>query len=548
MSTHHRGLRRVSVSHTRLILSVVLVLAVLLLSSCSRAPRSYELTILGTADLQGMLEPSRVNVDLDGDGESEEREMGGIARIATLIDEIRSERRGRTVVLSVGDDLMNRYFHTYKGEAILGLMSMAGYDTYAFGNHEFDKGPEVLATALTHADFDCLCTDLAVDGTALAGSCDPWIIRDYDGLKVGFFSIMTEAFPYVTSGNDVEVTGTNLETAHRAVRELRTNGANLVVALTHVGLSRDMEIAREVPGIDVIFGGHSHDYTAKLVRVGGTLIVNGGEKGPYLVRLDVSTGPGKRLDLNTPRFELIPVTDDVVEDENVAEVLAGYTESFPEAIVLGRTDVAWDMTKDTIRGGESTVANLVNDHLRNKFGVDIVVNNAGAFRGKKVYPAGQVTDAMLHEIDEFSNYAYSLGLEGGHILELLERSAALVGGGGFLHVSGLRYTIDLSRTAQVIVQDEEGQWSVETPGERVTAVEVEDGSGGWAPLYPDRAYRIMSNSFMVKYEGDGYFWLSEHGFDLDNTYSTFYSILAEIVSSTGELNPGEPDGRVKIIR
>ena len=536
---------------------LALVVAVQLgLASCSQAPRTdaptldapktHALTIIGTADLQGMLEPSVMK--LDADGEEEEISAGGIARIATLIRQIQDEAENPVVVVSAGDDLMNRYFHTFKGKAIFGLMSDAGYELYAFGNHEFDKGPDVLAAALDGTEFECICTDLAVEGTPLEGRCAPWIIKDYEGLKVGFFSIMTEAFPYVTSGNDVEVIGTNLETAHRAVGELRTNGANLVVALTHVGLAKDMEIAREVPGIDIIFGGHSHDYTAKLVRVGGTLIVNGGEKGPYLVRLDVSAGPDKRLDLDTPRFELIPVTDDVVEDENVAEVLAGYTESFPAAIVLGTTDVAWDMTKDTIRGGESTVANLVNDHLRNKFGVDIVVNNAGAFRGKRVYPAGQVTDSMLHEIDEFSNYAYSLGLEGRHILELLERSAALLGGGGFLHVAGLRYTIDLSRAAQVIVQDEEGQWSVDTPGERVTAVEVEDGSGGWAPLYPDRAYRIMSNSFMVKHEGDGYFWLKKYGFDLDNTYSTFYSILAEVVSSTGELNPGEPDGRVEIIR
>ncbi len=546
MSAHHTRCGCAPVDRTRRVLSVLLVMVALFLSSCSRAPKGYELTFLGTADLQGMLEPTRMEGDHDGDGE--EREMGGIARIATLIDEIRDERGERVVVISVGDDLMNRYFHTYKGEAIFSLMSMAGYDTYAFGNHEFDKGPEVLARALTHAEFDCVCTDLVVEGTVLDGLCEPWIVRDYDGLKVGFFSIMTEAFPYVTSGNDVKMSGTNLETAHRAVRELKANGADLIVALSHVGFSRDVEIAREVPWIDIIFGGHSHDYTEKLVRIGGTLIVNGGEKGPYLVRLDVSTGPGKRLDLDTPRFELIPVTKDVAENSDVARVLAGYTRSFPEAIVLGRTDVAWDMTKDTIRGGESTVANLVNDHLRDRFGVDIVVNNAGAFRGKKVYPVGPITDSMLHEIDEFGNYAYALGLDGRYVLELLERSAALVGGGGFLHVSGLRYTVDLSQVAQVIAQDAEGRWSVETPGGRVTEVEVADGSGGWAPLYPGRVYRIMSNSFMVKDGGDGYFWLKKYGFDLDNTYSTFYSILAEVVSSTGVLNPGEPDGRVTIIR
>lgn len=526
----------------------VLLVAAVMLASCSQAPRTHELTIVGTADLQGMLEPIAGQADPDGDGESKAVETGGIARLGTKIHEIVAESPDRTVVISCGDDLMNRYFHAYKGEAIFRLMSMAGYDTYAFGNHEFDKGPGVLAAALDYADFDCVCTDLVVEGTVLEGLCAPWIIRDYDGLRVGFFSLMTEDLPLVTSAGDVVLSGRNADVALAAVRELRGNGAQLIVALTHIGVEGDLRLAREIPGIDVIFGGHSHDYTPEFLRMGGTIIVNGGEKGPALVRLDLTTDERGRLDLESARFSLVPIDESVAEDPEIATVLAEYTAAFPDAIVLGRTDVDWDLQKDVVRGGESPVANLVNDHMRKKFGVDIVVNNAGAFRGKQVYPAGPITDVMLNEIDEFANYAYALDLEGRYLLEVLERSAASHGEGGWLHVSGLRYTVDLGETAQALEQAASEEWSVATPGSRVSSVEVLGEDGTWAPLDLDATYSVLSNSFIVKHAGDGYFWFTRYGQNVKNTYSTFYSILAEAASNNDVLSPLPPDGRVSIIR
>jgi 5'-nucleotidase/UDP-sugar diphosphatase len=516
----------------------------------TQAPGPRVFTIIGTADLQGQLEPVPMTLDLDGDGEPEDVEVGGIARLATLISRIESERPGTVAVVSTGDDLMNRYFHTFKGRAIFELMSLAGYDVYAYGNHEFDKGPEVLAEALGYAGFDVVCTDLEVEGTVLDGLSVPLLIKDYDGILVGYFSLMTEDFPLVTSGKGIDLKGDNIEIARWALGELRARGAEIVVGLTHVGEDRDREIAEAVPGIDVIFGGHSHEYLGEVERVGDTQIVNGGEKGIYLVRLDVAVTADGDVDVGAggSAFDLIPVTQGTPADAEVEATLAGYSGSFPDAVVLGRTEVAWDMTRDAIRGGESPVANLVNDLMREKFQVDVVLNNAGAFRGKKIYEPGPVTDVMLREIDEFSNYAYALDLEGLHILSILERSAASFGEGGLLHASGLRYTIDLSRTPQEIVQDEGGGWTVVTPGERVTDVLVMSPGGEWEPLDPDRTYRVLSNSFIVRDAGDGYFWFAEYGENPKNTYSTFYSILAELAGNRGVLNPGEPDGRLTVSR
>jgi 5'-nucleotidase len=264
--------------------------------------------------------------------------------------------------------------------------------------------------------------------------------------------------------------------------------------------------------------------------------------------LDVVTDDDGRLLFDQVDYELIPVVDPIAPAADVEAKLAEFRNAMPEAVVLGRTDVDWDLSKPAVRGGSSSVANLINDRMREKFGVDIVLNNAGAFRGRGVYKAGPVTDVMFEEIDEFRNDAYLFDLEGRYILPILERSAASFGEGGLLHVSGLKYTIDLTRPAQVISRSEDGTWTVDVPGERVTDVQVLQDDGTWAPVDPDHTYRVLANSFLVAHEGDGYFWFKKHLSNLENTYSTFYSIMAEIAANEGVLNPEPPDDRMTVLQ
>ncbi len=526
--------------------AMLLASALALLTSCSSAPRGHELTVIGLGDIHGQLDPYASVADTDGDGVEETVYTGGIARIATVIRAVEDENPGTVAVVFSGDALTDIYAHAFGGRAIYGLMSDAGYEISIFGNHEFDKGPEALATAVNYADFDFLCSDLAVEDTPLEGTCVPVLVEDYDGLRVGYFSLITEGLPYLSSPGDVFLTGGNVETAKRAVLELEDRGAQVIVALTHIGLDNDEALAREVPGIDVIFGGHSHSYVDEPVRIGDTFIVAGGYGGTDLMRLDMETDADGNLKPSSVRYQMVPITDAIPEAPDIERRLAVYRDSLPEAVVLGTTDVPWDLSSSAVRGGESPVANLVNDSMREKFGVDIVMNNAGAFRGKKVYEPGPVTDVMLRSIDEFGNDAIMLTIKGRYLRDILERSAASFGEGGLMHASGLRYAIDLSRTAQKLSQDASGEWVVTVPGERVTSVEIEGSDGTWQPLDDDRDYRVLSNSFIVDKDGDGYFWFGKYGHDMENTYSTFYSILEEIVGNEGVLNPGQPDGRLQV--
>ncbi len=530
-----------------------LVLSSLFLASCScpvettePVAEGHELTIIGMGDLHGQLDSYTSMIDTDGDGEEEAVSTGGIARIATLIRDIENENPGTVAVVYSGDALSDTYFHAFKGRAIYGLMSDAGWEISNFGNHEFDKGPQQLANALNSADFEFLCSDLAVEGTVLDSLCVPYLIKEYDGLRVGYFSLITEGLPYLSSPADVELTGLNAYAALQAVRELRESGAQVVVALTHIGLEEDVQIAREIPGIDIIFGGHSHSYVEDVIRIGGTFVVPGGYGGTHLMRIDLETDPAGQMDVHSVRYQMLPIDATIAAAADIDERLTVFRDSLPEAIVLGQTEVAWDLSSSAVRGGESTVANLVNDRMRDKFGVDIVMNNAGAFRGKKVYEPGPVTDVMLRSIDEFRNDAIMLTLDGRHLKEILERSAANFGEGGLLHASGLRYTIEMWRAPQEIGQDDSGKWTVMVPGEHVTDIQIAGADGTWEAVDPERAYRVLSNSFIVNKGGDGYFWFGRYGRDMENTYSTFYSILEEIVSNEGVLNPEPPDGRIKV--
>ncbi|MCP4625285.1 MAG: hypothetical protein GY850_17460 [bacterium] len=528
--------------HCRIITLVILAIFCLPLKTLAA-----QITFIGTGDLQGFLEPFETKIDTNGGGKKEKQTAGGIARIGTLIRNIKAENKGGVMVLSAGDDLMNRYFHTFKGEAIYRLMSMAGYDVIAFGNHEFDKGPHVLAKALKHTTFQVVCSDLNVRQTPLEGLCLPLLIKKFGSVKVGFFSLMTESFPFVTSGGNIRLTGSNIESAQKAVTHLRKKGVDIVVGLTHIGFENDLEVARTVEGIDVIFGAHSHDYLGGYKRIGNTLIVNGGEKGVFLVRFDIAVDSDGKIDFDKVTYDLIPVTEKIPPATDIDARLAEYRKSFPAAIVVGKTDVEWNLTKQAIRMGESQVADLVNDLMRKKFHAEIVLNNAGAFRGKKAYPPGPITDTMLKEIDEFGNYAFLLDLPGKYVREILEHSAASFGEGGLLHPSGLRYAIDLTKPAQTISQDTPKELNVVARGQRVMKIRVLQ-EGQWAPLDPEKTYRVLTNAYLVDQQGDGYFWFKRFGKNLQNTYSTFYSILAEAAGNQPALNPPQPDGRVKVIR
>jgi len=532
----------------KVIINIVLLSISLLILGCGSSKSNTTtntITLIGTSDLQGILESSKQDYEINGT--KEEILGGGISKIATILRQAKRENPLGTIIASNGDDLMGRYFHTFKGEAIYSLMNQSGYELYAPGNHEFDKGPEVFAHALEYAKFEMICSDLLIEGTPLEGTCMPYKIIERRGAKIGFFSLMTEDLPLITSPGKVKLKAPNFQIANKMVKTLQSEKCNIIVALTHVGFDQDKLIAQNVAGIDVIFGGHSHRALDTLARVNDTLIFNGGEQGSYVVKLDLPLDSQHHIRKTEAKYDRIPVIDPIKADSSVQTSLDGYKNQLPATIVLGKTTVEWDLTVAALRQNESNVADLINDLLKDKLNVDIVMNNAGAFRGKKIYPPGNITDTMLHEIDAFSNYAYILDIEGKYLRQILEHSAALYGEGGLMQVSGIRYTIDLSKQAQIVTHNSDGSWVIEQQGNRVGKIEIQAADGTPSPLEEDKSYQVLSNAYLVNHSGDGYFWFKQYGKNQKNTYTTFYTVMAGYLESHAIMDPKPLDGRLKIL-
>ncbi len=526
-------------------------LALLLLFSAGCGNRtaapdaSRQLTFLGTADLQGRLEPSPSSIKLNGSNQKTQV-VGGISRIASIIKEVKSTNNHPVITLTSGDDLMGRYFHMFQGEAITSLSSVAGYTVFALGNHEFDFGPAVLGKALEQSDMIVLCSDLDIKRTALENTCQQSFIKEYDGIRVGYFSLMTPNFANTTHSGNVILRGSSSEITKEMVTALQLKGADVIVAVTHIGVDLDRKLAAQVDGIDIIFGGHSHEYLPQLETINNTLIVNGGEKGAAVVRLDVDLDKEKRLLPQSTRYSLIPVLESTPEDPETAKRLQHFTDRLPATVVLGSTEAEWHLDKNSLRSGESSVANMVNDLILEKFQVDVVLNNSGAFRGQKVYPVGPVTDTMLHEVDEFNNNIYLLNIKGEYLLEILEHSAASIGHGGFLQISGARITIKTTATKQEIVEQNK-QWQVTRPGQQILTVKIRNNDGSYTTLDPEKTYSVATNAFLASNGGDKYFWFSQYGTEQRNTYTSLYSIMAMKIGQTKTLTPPKPDGRISFV-
>jgi 5'-nucleotidase len=533
-----------------LIFGIACLLAGCFLISCAPkiqtpAPAVRKLTIIGTGDLQGRLEPTLRSIPITR-GKDTTEVVGGISRIAALIKQIRQESPDPVIAVSSGDDLMGKYFQQFKGKAIFSLMDRAGYELLALGNHEFDHGPEVLARALDSVNFTVLCSDLKVENTSMEKSCQTYLLRDYQGIRVGFFSLMTGDFPVVTVPGNVKIKDNRIVVARKMVALLKEKGARVIIAVTHIGTVSDREIAAGVQGIDIIFGGHSHNYQHTVERVNNTLIVNGGEKGPALVRLDVSLDENNRVLPASANYKLIRVTPDIDPDPQVKAHLARYRNQLPAAIVVGKTEQEWDLSSTSLRTRESAVADMVTDIIRNQFQVDVVLYNGGAFRGREKYPAGPITNSMLTEIDEFESTVFLLTLQGKYLRQVLEHSATLIGEGGFLQVSGIQFSLDPKAPPQKLQKIDADLYRISQPGSRIRDIRIQSQNGSWQPIDPERSYQIAGNNFLVDMGGDSYFWLKKYGTDIRNTYLTMGAIMINYVRNHKIVNPGRPDGRITI--
>jgi 5'-nucleotidase len=421
--------------------------------------------------------------------------LGGYARLAALIAKRKESRQGQgpVLVLDAGDYSMGTAFAAATREigGELKLMGMMGYDATTFGNHEFDLGPDGLGRSISVAakagrvpkvvasntDFskqDATLTDL--QRLAKAGVISRYTVIERGGIRFGIFGLLGKEALHYTSGGAATFADP-IETAKEMVTLLREKEkVDVVIALSHGGLEKgkdgrytdgeDVRMAKAVPGIDVVIGGHSHTFLGEAIIVNDrTPVVQAGKNSNSLGEL-VITIDGTKLTVDS--YKLYPIDDTIAGDRAIADEIDTLKKGVTAAVFASRgyridqplAMAPQDLPNTFIDIAASTIlANLCTDAFRNATKADIgfTVNGAmraGLTKGKSgvqtVYDVFAVAPLGAGVVDQTAGSAlvtgYFTGQDLKNLVEFLLVDNPTHPGEFFPRASGMRFRYDPSRS------------------------------------------------------------------------------------------------------
>ena len=515
------------------------------------------LVILHTNDVHSHLDPF---VTRGGE------RAGGVAARAALI--AREKARGGRVLLLDGGDLVQGtpYYNQFRGEPDHKLLDLLGYDAIALGNHDLDDGAaawraRAAATRTPIVSANVFTQSTAAGGgsgarggpvpasiartakwvgggkvpagTALSNLATPYVVLVRGGLRIAILGLTTYSLDHIVAApkNQGVAVGDPVEAARYWVPRLRKE-ADLVVALTHIGVDQDRKLVDQVPGIDVVIGGHSHTPLFKPILEATdfgrpTPIAQTGSWGRYLGRTTLHWG-GDRISSTTGR--LIEVKPADGEDASVEAVVASYRSRLGPELgkVVFHAPARVEMSR--LDEPDHPLGNFVADVMRDRTGADIAIMNAGGIRGP--LPKGDVTAGDILTMLPFDNRLVVVSLTGTQVRSLLDRIASRIGKRGFGHLSGLSYVIRRDRAAEIRIWDkglEAGAWRGRSGG----AGEEIDGN---------RVYAVATIDFLVG-GGDGFVELERA-----NSKSWFEATLSDVAISFLRAHPDykfAKDGRAQ---
>lgn len=411
---------------------------------------------------------------------------GGLARIAAVL---KAERAAsdRVVVAHAGDAISPSLMSGRdRGAHMIDLLNDLPIDVFVPGNHEFDFGPEVFMQRMGEARFPILAANLAgADAKPLPG-IRAHALLDLGGVKVGVIGLTAEDSVTKSQPGDLKFQD-SVATAERLARQLRQDGADLVVLVAHARRATDRALIAG-RSADLILSGDDHDL--QLGYDGKTAFAEAMQDGFYVVAVDldvtVEERGGRRRVVWWPRFRVID-TADATPDAPMAARVAVYEAMLAKEldVVIGRVETEMASSFAVVRSGEAALGNLFADALRDMTGADVALLNGGGFRANKTYPAGAAVSRrdILSELP-FGNLALVLRLTGAQLRAALEQGFAKAEDltGGFPQVSGMSVRADVTRP----------------PAERVVAIAV-----GGKPIEPQARYTVATNDFLAQ-GGDGY--------------------------------------------
>jgi 5'-nucleotidase len=511
-------------------------LIIFLLAACASAPPTHppvHVVIVGTTDVHGWFN-GHVGKDT---------QYGGVALFASYVSALRAESPN-VIVVDSGDlfqgTLESNFF---EGEPVVRAYNLIGYAAAAVGNHEFDYGPVgpdsvarlpgqdplgALKKNAAMANFPFLSANVTEKAT---GRTPSWVKRytivESGGARIGIIGLSTPDTPNVTVGANVATLnfGDPVAATISAARELRSQGADAVVVIAHMGgkcsdvndvhdvASCDqeqeaMQLLEHLPAgtIDAYFAGHTHNQMRQFIN--GVPAVQGRAYSAEFSTLDlwvdhdqnrvvrsrtnirpltmicpsVYSGTDRCESRDAPRgATLVPRTflgRTIAPDAAIAAAMAPYNERVA-AKRNERIGVQTAAAFPRNYNAESPVGDLLADAMRRAFNTDIAMMNSGGIRSG--LRAGDLIYGDIFEVSPFDNFPAVVTLTGAQILDILRLTTN--GERGIMQVSGIRYTFDAAKDAD----------KPPAVRNRLVAVTMEDGS----PLDPTRLYRVAMPDFLA---------------------------------------------------
>lgn len=483
---------------------------------------AQSLTILHTNDIHG-----HVNAWQGWDGELAGKTLGGMDRLATAIKRARSEAGANNVLLlDAGDTLGDSMLaDETKGKAIIDAMNAMKYDAMVIGNHEPDFTAEKLKQRIADAKFPVIAANITEQASGKLFA-QPFVIKQVAGIKVGILGLAYPNTPLTTAKkNVVGLTYAKApEVARDYIPKLRAQGAQLIIVLSHYGLSADKKLAQEVPGIDIIVGGHSHNRMAEAAKVGDTLIVQAGAHASDLGRLDLQLDHGK---ITSSTHKLITLDNaSIASDKTVAAIvekdMAPYKTQMQAPVARARATIARAQTiagqEPAKRDQESPADSLFADLIRARTGADIVIL-PGVGYGTALVP-GAFDAAALRNLIPHESKVISMTLTGQQIKEILEQSLENTYTddpnkkvGGLVQISGM-----------VLQYHKEGSYPTRVAGVTVNG----------RPLVAGQNYKVTTNSLLA--DGGHNYKTFLQGKDKKEGESQF-DLVKQALSEKGEVQP-----------
>ncbi|MBI3952224.1 MAG: bifunctional metallophosphatase/5'-nucleotidase [Acidobacteria bacterium] len=478
-------------------------------SPTNAPPARATLTILGTTDLHGNIDPIDYFTDTPANR--------GLAKVFTLVKQVRRQQPN-TLLIDSGDCIQGTplvYYHNVKNPTpahpMMLVMSYMGYDGMAVGNHEFNFGLHIIEKARREVGFPWLSANTyrTADGS---NYFTPTIVREVAGVRVGILGLTTPAIP--TWENPENYAGLEfrnpVEEARRWVPILREKErCDIVVVAVHMGLDRDLttgkvwpqdapgdnqayQIAESVPGIDIIFMGHTHRKTPEAF-VNGVLLTNAGQWAENLARVDVELerSSDERWKMVAKHSQVIPVGDSVVADPEILDIAKPYHEETQKwlSTAIGETPVALDGRDARFR--DTAIIDLIHRVQMDVGKAD--VSMAAMFNPSVHIDAGLVTVRQIASLYIYENTLVVLEITGQQLKQALEHSAEYfqtyragatpaqlinmqMPGFNFDMAEGVNYDIDLRRPV----------------GDRVVNLTYQG-----KPVRPDQKFRLATNNYRV---------------------------------------------------